>query len=97
MDKSYLKLSILVFFLMLTGCAAHYSQDAVNDPYGFFWGLWHGLIIVVSIFVNLISWLLSLFGISFLSDIQIIGRPNTGFGYYCGFVIGILGNGSANK
>lgn len=97
MVKSYLRFCILVFFLMLTGCAAHYSQDAVHDPYGFFSGLWHGLIIVVSIFVNLISWLLSLFGVSFLSDIQIIGRPNTGFGYYCGFVIGILANGSANK
>ena len=81
MVKSYLRFCILVLFLMLTGCAAHYSQDAVHDPYGFFSGLWHGLIIVVSIFVNLISWLLSLFGVSFLSDIQIIGRPNTGFGY----------------
>jgi hypothetical protein len=44
----------------------------------------------ITITVNVISWLLSVIGISLLTDIQIIGRPNTGFGYYAGFFIGFM-------
>jgi len=41
-----------------------------------------------------LSWLLSLVGIEFLSSIQIIGRPNTGFFfYYIGFILGLGANG----
>jgi hypothetical protein len=76
--------------LVLTGCAAHYSAEAIDDPYGFFSGVWHGAIAALTITVNIISWLLALVGIDFLRDIQIIGRPNTGFFYYFGFVIGIV-------
>ncbi len=91
------KYKFLFICLLLTGCATHFSPDAVGDLFGFFSGLWHGLIFILSVSVNLLSWFLSLFGISFLSDIQIIGRPNTGFGYYCGFILGLLAHGSANN
>ena len=84
----------------LIGCARHFSADAVADPYGFFSGIWHGMIFPITFFANLASWLLSFFGASFLSDIQIIGRPNTGlFFYYIGFAIGLSASvgGGANS
>ena len=87
MKKYYIILFLgLIFF---SGCAKHYTPEFVNDPYGFFFGIWHGFIVLFSLVINFISWLLSLVGISFLSDVEIVGRPNTGFGYYIGFIIGL--------
>jgi hypothetical protein len=84
--------TVVVFAVAVTlaGCAAHFSPDAISDPYGFFSGLWHGAIATLTITVNIFSWLLSLIGIEFLQDIQIVGRPNTGFFYYLGFAMGFL-------
>ena len=49
-----------------------------------------------ALIANIISWFLSLFGVEFLSDIQIIGRPNTGFFfYYIGFLLGLSAYGGA--
>ena len=84
-----LALSIIVI-IFLTSCASHNAPETFADPYGFFSGLWHGAIAGLTITINVISWALSLIGISFLQDVQIIGRPNTGFFYYSGFFIGIL-------
>lgn len=89
--KNHRNLIISVFVvLVLTGCASHYAPENINDPYGFFSGIWHGAIATLTITVNIISWFLSLFGISFFQDIQIIGRPNTGFFYYTGFAMGFF-------
>lgn len=86
-------IGLLVFAAMIGGCAAHYRGDLANDPYGFFSGIWHGLIFPFALFTNLGSWLLGLFGFSFLDSIQIIGRPNTGLWYYVGFAIGLSAYG----
>jgi len=83
-------IACLLILLLLSGCAAHYSTEAVSDPYGLFSGIWHGAISGLTITVNVISWLLSFVGIDFFSNIQIIGRPNTGFFYYLGFAIGFM-------
>jgi hypothetical protein len=89
--KNHRNLVVAIFLLMvLAGCASHYSPENIADPYGFFSGIWHGAIAVLTITVNIISWVLSLANISFLQDIQIIGRPNTGFFYYIGFAIGFF-------
>jgi hypothetical protein len=89
--KKYRNLILSIFtLLLLVSCASHYAPETIADPYGFFSGLWHGAIAGLTITVNVISWLLSIVGINFFQDVQIIGRPNTGFFYYCGFVIGIL-------
>ncbi|WP_298824691.1 hypothetical protein [uncultured Piscinibacter sp.] len=89
--------ALLLLLLLLSGCAAHYTPDAVQDPYGFFSGIWHGIVFPYALVTNILSWLLSLAGISFLSSIEIIGRPNTGlFFYYIGFVIGLTSYGSAS-
>jgi len=89
--KKYKNLVLsIVTLLLLVSCASHYSPENIADPYGFFSGLWHGAIAGLTITVNVISWLLSIVGINFFQDVEIIGRPNTGFFYYCGFAIGIL-------
>jgi len=89
--KKYRNLILSIFVLLfLASCASHYAPETIADPYGFFSGLWHGAISGLTITVNVISWLLSLVGINFFQDVQIIGRPNTGFFYYCGFFIGFL-------
>ena len=79
----------LVLAALVSGCANHYTGDTVQDPYGFFSGLWHGIVSPFALLTNLISWLLAVIGFSFLDSIQIIGRPNTGFWYYVGFVLGL--------
>lgn len=88
MKKSALVL-IVIATVTISGCAAHYTSGAVSDPYGFFSGFWHGLIFPIAFCVNLISWMFSLFDVSFLRSVEIIGRPNTGFFYYLGFFFGL--------
>jgi len=87
---------LLCTLILLSGCATHYESETYSDPYGFFSGLWHGFIFVYSIIAVCVSWVLSHLGIEFLNSIEIIGRPNTGFFYYLGFVLGlfsVLGSG----
>lgn len=86
-------LIIISIIFIVTGCASHYSPDSIDDPYGFFSGIWHGFVFPLSLAANIISWFLSLFDIFVFQDIQIIGRPNTGFFYYVGFILGLSGSG----
>ena len=89
--KNYRNVILSIFVLLiLVGCASHYSPQTIADPYGFFAGLWHGAIVGITITINIISWILSIVGISFFQDIQIIGKPNTGFFYYTGFALGFF-------
>jgi len=81
--------------LLLSGCATHYEPQVFSDPYGFFSGIWHGVIFPFSLIANLVSWLASLVGISLLESVEIIGRPNTGLWYYVGFAIGLCSSGGA--
>jgi hypothetical protein len=84
--------------LSIAGCAHHYTGATFADPYGFFSGIWHGIVWPLALLANIVSWVLSLVGISFLSDIQLIGRPNSGLFYYIGFAIGLsaaAGGGSS--
>lgn len=95
-----MRLAVVGLVLLgLAGCATHYSGQ--TEPYGFFSGFWHGLILPFSLLANLVSWLLGLLGISFLESVQIVGRPNTGFGYCVGFILGLgatsSGSGSARQ
>lgn len=84
------RVALAAVVITLAGCAHHYTQAANHDPYGFFSGLWHGAIFPITAMVNTVSWLLSLIDVSFLRDVEIIGRPNTGFFYYFGFAVGLI-------
>lgn len=67
---------------------------SIAEPYGFLWGIWHGLVSPYALVAIIVSWLLSFVGIEFLSSIQLVGRPNTGvFFYYIGFFIGLTSYG----
>jgi hypothetical protein len=87
----------IVFALVLAGCASQYAPERMVHPYGFFYGILHGFLFPFALMGKLLSWALSLFGISFLDGVTIIGRPNTGFFYYFGFVLGLgtLGGGGS--
>lgn len=76
--------------ILLTGCASHYEAATFVDPYGFFSGIWHGFILGFAILGAILSFLLSLVGISFLEDVTLWGRPNTGFGYWIGYIVGVF-------
>ena len=84
---------LVVATLALGGCAQHNAQ---SDPYGFLSGIWHGILFPYSLLANILSWCLSLFGVDFLSGVQIVGRPNTGFAYYLGFFFGVCAYGGAD-
>lgn len=74
---------------LLSGCAHHYLPETFADPYGFFSGIWHGMVLPYSLMTNIASWVLSLLSIDLLSGVQIVGRPNTGLFYYIGFFLGL--------
>lgn len=82
-------IALFIASVVITGCATHYTADAVADPYGIFSGIWHGIVFPLALLANLISWVAGLFGVSFLDSIQLIGRPNTGLWYYLGFALGL--------
>lgn len=93
--RSVKGLATVLLLALLAGCAALYTNDAVHDPYGFFSGVWHGLIFCFALLAYVISWACSLVGISFLESIELIGRPNTGLGYYVGFAVGLMSAGAS--
>jgi hypothetical protein len=81
--------------VLLAGCATHYAPDVVNDPYGFFSGIWHGMLFPWALLANVISWFVGLLGFSIFDSIQIVGQPNTGLWYYIGFALGLFAYGGA--
>jgi len=84
---SYALYILLVAFLF-TGCADVTSIEACTTvaPYGFWSGLWHGMIAPF-------AWIGSLFS----SDIAIYAVNNNGGWYDFGFILGLgaLGGGSS--
>ena len=68
---------IVCTLLLIAGCAHHGQAEDYADPYGFFSGIWHGLILPFSVI-----------GFLFTSDVYIMGEPNTGLFYYIGFFLG---------
>lgn len=89
-SQRYACVALALLAASLTGCAQHYTGATYSDPYGFFSGLLHGFVFPFALLANLVSWLLSLVGFSVFSEVQLVGRPNTGlFFYYVGYVFGL--------
>ena len=83
-----LTLLVLGSLLLLAGCAHHYTPEAFAEPCGFYSSVWHRIVFPYVRFTNFVSWLFSLVGLEVLSNVEIIGRPNTGaFIYYIGFFV----------
>ena len=75
-------LCALVMVLLITSCAdvSPNVQDCVtSDAYGFWGGLWHGIIVIFSFIGSLFS-----------DDIAIYAYNNNGGWYDFGFVLGAI-------
>ena len=71
-------LSIVVFILLISGCAAN-NEMYVSKAAGFWAGLWHGLILIITFVISL-----------FTDKVGIYELNNSGGWYNFGFVLGIL-------
>ena len=81
------KITLLTFlFLALIFLSSCAPKNYTSDEYGFFSGIWHGLIICFSVI-----------GKMFNADIGIYAMKNTGFTYWLGYLIGLgaLGGGAS--
>lgn len=83
-------LIVAFFMIFLTSCAQHIDVQAcvpvTNATYGFWGGLWHGMISGFSFIGSL-----------FDNDIVVWSVDNNGGWYAFGFVLGIGGLASATK
>ncbi len=70
---------MLLLMISLTGCVPGDGKNTVDDPAGFFWGVWHGWIAPISLIVGL-----------FKEDIRIYEIYNNGWWYDLGFYIAII-------
>ena len=82
---------IAVFSFLLVGCATHYVNASVYEPYGFFSGILHGFLFPFELLAVIFSWIVSIFNINLLPDVTLVGKPNTGWGYGIGYFIGLIG------
>ena len=69
MGRRTLQIKIVLVTLVLAGCAAHYAPDIVNDPYGFFSGIWHGMLFPWALLANVISWFAWVLNLSLFESI----------------------------
>ena len=70
---------ILLLVLLLVGCLPGDGKATIEDPSGFFWGIWHGWVAPISLIVSL-----------FKDGIRLYETNNTGFGYDLGFYMAII-------
>jgi len=74
------KLFILIsFLLLLTSCAAGDPQFTQDNPAGFWYGLWHGIISVITLIIHVFNETVSVYEIN-----------NTGGWYDFGFLAGVM-------
>jgi hypothetical protein len=73
-----------VFLLMISSCANSETVDAclTGKKYGFWWGLWHGVIAPIDFVIML-----------FKDDVTMYAQNNNGAWYALGFLIGSGGWG----
>lgn len=65
--------------LLLASCAAGANPQAASDGFGFWWGLWHGIILPVTFIVSL-----------FTDSVSIYEVDNNGNWYNFGFILGLM-------
>jgi hypothetical protein len=78
MKNKTLLILLFAFILMisLSSCA---PEGYTHKEYGFFAGIWHGMIFIIA-----------LIGKLFGADIGLYAVHNSGFFYWFGYIIGIL-------
>lgn len=79
-NKGWLKLLALIpFILILSSCTAGDAQFTEETPAGFWWGLWHGIISVIALFIHI-----------FNENVAVYETFNTGGWYDFGFLLGVI-------
>jgi hypothetical protein len=73
-------ISFVIILLIIAACAPGGGSSTVEDPAGFFMGIWHGWIAPISLIVGF-----------FNSEIRVYEIFNTGWWYDFGFYIAIIG------
>ena len=88
--KTIKNILLILILFTLTGCADHVSFDAAKNitPVGFWYGLWHGIILPF-------AWVISLFS----DNVAVYAIYNNGGWYNFGFLLGVggLGGGTSVK
>lgn len=72
-------LLFIPFVFLLTACAAGDSQFSTDEPAGFLYGIWHGVIAVISLIIHV-----------FNDNVLVYETSNIGGWYDFGFLIGII-------
>ena len=74
------KLLVLIpFLLLLTSCTAGDPQFTQDNPAGFWYGLWHGIIAVITLIIHV-----------FNENVAVYEIHNTGGWYDLGFLMGVI-------
>ncbi len=72
---------------LLAACAAGDARFTADEPAGFWFGLWHGMIALVTLVLGV-----------FYDHVEVYERANTGGWYDLGFLLGVLCcSGSAHQ
>ncbi|MBN2347546.1 MAG: hypothetical protein JXJ22_01840 [Bacteroidales bacterium] len=72
--------SMLLIVFLLVSCVPGDGKTTIENPAGFFWGIWHGWIAPVSLIWGL-----------FNHSIRVYETINTGWWYDFGFYLAIVG------
>lgn len=79
-DSRWLKLFVLLSsLLLLVSCAAGDAQFTQQEPAGFWYGLWHGIIAVIALVIHL-----------FNESVSVYEIHNAGGWYDFGFLLGVI-------
>lgn len=79
-DYQSLKILFLtILVIMLSSCAAGDAQFTPGSPAGFWYGLWHGVISLLSLIIHV-----------FNNDVFVYEVNNTGGWYDFGFLLGVI-------
>lgn len=77
--RSFKLLILIPFLLVLTSCTAGDVQFTSETPAGFWYGLWHGIISVISLLIHI-----------FNDSVHVYEMNNTGGWYDFGFLVGVI-------
>jgi len=78
-SRAYSSTVIITFLLLLTSCAAGNAQFTPDEPAGFWYGLWHGIISFISLIIHL-----------FTETVIVYEVNNSGGWYDFGFLLGVI-------
>jgi hypothetical protein len=72
-------LMLLPVVMLLSACAAGDARFSADDPAGFWYGLWHGVISFISLIIHI-----------FNDNVQVYELHNSGGWYDFGFLLGVI-------